>query len=318
MNKTTLNTTDSKLFSRRYNWRKQGLLITPQKDLWWMQTHAMIPTVDKVGENLYRVYFSGRDKENRSHIGYAVVQAENDSLKVLSYSDDPVITLGDLGCFDDNGVTPSCMVTQGDRKFFYYIGWNAGSTVRMHLFGGLALSDDGGKTFTRYSKAPIIERNRVNPLLNTAPYVVHADGEWRMYYVSGVTWVHRDLPRYNIQTATSQDGLEWHRDGRVCIDFASPSENALARPFVIVEDGVYKMWFAHKGDAYRLGYAESLDGVNWQRRDELSGIDVSSEGWDSDMIEYACVFENNGQKFMLYNGNNYGFDGAGWAVGVES
>jgi hypothetical protein len=304
----------TKLFSRTYKWQKQGLLIEPQKDLWWMQTHAMIPTVDHLESNRYRVYFSGRDKDNRSHIGFAVVEADRGQLKVLEYSPDPVITLGDLGCFDDNGVTPSCMVTVGNRKFFYYIGWNAGSTVRMHLFGGLALSDDGGKTFTRYSKAPIIERNRVNPLLNTAPFVIKEGEKWRMYYVSGITWVHRDLPRYNIQRAVSQDGLEWHRDGHVAIDFASSNENALARPFVLIEDGVYKMWFAHKGEAYRLGYAESLDGETWHRRDDLAGIDVSDKGWDSDMIEYAALFEHDGYKYMLYNGNNYGFDGAGWAV----
>src|SRR3546814_7273145 len=64
-----------------------------------------------------------------------------------------------------------------------------------------------------------------------------------MYYVAGVGWRHRDLPRYNIQYATSRDGLHWHRDGTVAIDFASDAENALARPFVLKEDGRYRMWF---------------------------------------------------------------------------
>src|SRR3546814_9575030 len=88
-----------------------------------------------------------------------------------------------------------------------------------------------------------------------------------MYYVAGVGWRHRDLPRYNIQYATSRDGLHWHRDGTVAIDFASDEENALARPFVLKEDGRYRMWFAHEGEAYRLGYAESDDGIRRQRDD---------------------------------------------------
>ena len=221
------------LFKRILKWEKKGLFIAPQKDRWWMQTHAMSPVPDQIGEDTYRIYISSRDGQNRSHIGFADIVLESGELRLLDYGDEPAITLGDLGCFDDNGVTASSIVNVGDRKFFYYIGWNQGSTVRMHLFGGLALSDDGGKSFHRYSKAPIIERNRVNPLLNTAPFVLREDGLWRMYYVSGVEWVHKDLPRYNIQYAESQDGFEWKRDGHVCIDFASKDEVALAKPFVL-------------------------------------------------------------------------------------
>lgn len=309
---------ETKLFTRNYVWEKRSLLIEPQKDLWWMQSHAMTPTVDTISPGLFKVYFSGRDEQNRSQIGFAVVEAKGEHLTVHEYSKEPVISIGELGCFDDNGVTPSSIVTVGSKKYFYFIGWNKGATVRMHLFGGLALSEDHGRTFQRYSKAPIIERNKVNPLLNTAPFVLHESGRWTMYYVSAVCWVHKDLPRYNIQYAESADGMNWIREGHVCIDFKSPKENALARPFVIKEDGVYKMWFAHKGEDYRLGYAESFDGKLWERCDELAGLSVSSDGFDSQMVEYACVFEHEGVKFMLYNGNNYGYDGIGWAVGRET
>jgi hypothetical protein len=74
------------------------------------------------------------------------------------------------------------------------------------------------------------------------------------------------------------------------------------------------MWFSHKGDAYRIGYAESDEGVKWNRRDDLAGIDVSPSGWDSAMIEYACVFTHQGIRYMFYNGNDYGREGAGLAV----
>jgi hypothetical protein len=207
------------------------------------------------------------------------------------------------------------MVKDGDRTLLYYIGWNPGSTVRMHLFGGLAVSADGGRTFERASRAPIIERCPVNPFLNTAPFVLHEDGRWRMYYVAGVGWVHKDLPRYNIQIAESDNGLTWRRDGRVAIDFADDDENALARPFVLKDDGRYKMWFAHKGAAYRLGYAESEDGLTWQRDDSFAGLAPGDEGWDCDMVEYAAVVKHEDRYLMFYNGNNYGFGGIGVAVG---
>jgi hypothetical protein len=303
------------LFDRKIVWEKLGLVITPRRDLWWMQTHAMVPTVQPVPNGGLRIYFSGRSAENVSHIGWAEIDLARPT-EIRDFSAEPVLSPGELGCFDDNGVTPSSVVSHAGRTYLYYIGWNPGSTVRMHLFGGLAVSEDDGLTFTRASRAPVLERCPTNPFLNTAPFALCEDGRWRMYFVSGVGWQHRDLPRYNIQYATSKDGLHWDRDGTVAIDFASEDETALARPFVLKDDGRYKMWFAHKGEAYRLGYAESEDGTTWHRNDDFAGLAPSEDGWDSDMVEYAAVVKHEGRYLMFYNGNNYGFDGIGLAVGA--
>lgn len=294
-------------------WRKQGLIIKPNATLPWAQTHCMIPTPEKLESGLVKVYFSGRDKYNRSNIGHAIVDLA-DNGKVLDYTSKPDLCPGELGCFDDNGVTPSCVRKFGNKLHLYYIGWNPGSTVRMHLFGGLAISEDSGQSFQRWSRAPIIERCKSDPFLNTAPWVVEADSGYRMYYVGGCGWRHKDLPRYNIKVATSENGLHWHRDGRVCIDFRDDAENALARPYVFYEDGRWKMWFSHKGGTYRLGYAESTDGLCWERRDECANLSVSDSGFDSEMVCYAAIVKHNDQRFLLYNGNNYGVDGIGLAV----
>jgi len=301
-----------------YKWQKLGLVITPQENLWWMKTHAMIPTLEKLDNDLMRVYYSGRDAKNVSHIGYCLIDL-NAPNQVIEYSSEPVLSAGDIGCFDDNGVTPSCIVKDGDCTNLYYIGWNPGFNVRMHLFGGLALKTSDSPEFERYSKAPIIERCRVNPYLNTAPFVLKENDRWLMYYVSGTEWLHKDLPRYNIQIAESKDGKNWHRDGKVAIDYKNDQEMALARPYVIKDNGLYKMWFsykedAEKGGAYRLSYAESKDGFDWERMDDCSGITVSEKGWDSDMIEYAAITEHKGKKIMFYNGNNYGANGIGVAI----
>jgi len=297
------------------HWKKLGLFIEPQRDKWWSLTHAMIPTPEVLGNGTFRIYYSGRNAQNQSHIAWADVDL-NEPYRVLKYSEGPVLQPGALGCFDDNGVTPSCLIdlSQGE-KALYYIGWNPGSTVRMHLFGGLAISRDGGKTFDRWSRAPILERSRTDPFLNTPPWVIR-DGEgYRMFYVSGHEWVHKDLPRYNIKTAFSKNGKEWLREGHVCIDFKDDSENALARPYVLIENDLWRMWFGYKSvSGYRIGYAESKDGLNWERLDHLAGIDVSESGFDSQMIEYASIVKHNDRYFMFYNGNNYGFDGIGLAV----
>ena len=57
---------------------------------------------------------------------------------------------------------------------------------------------------------------------------------------------------------------------------------------------------------YRISYAESSDEIEWLRKDEEVGIDVSHSGWDSVIICYSYVFVHNGERYMLYNGNDYG------------
>ena len=62
------------------------------------------------------------------------------------------------------------------------------------------------------------------------------------------------------------------------------------------------------------GYAESSDGITWQRQDSRAGLPVSSEGWDSEMIAYGIVFRHGEALQMLYNGNGYGRTGIGIAT----
>jgi hypothetical protein len=46
-------------------------------------------------------------------------------------------------------------------------------------------------------------------------------------------------------------------------------------------------------------------------------IDVFKSGGDSEMIEYPHVFDHQGRRYMLYNGNGYGQTGFGLAMLVE-
>lgn len=290
------------------SWRRRGLVFSPTRT-WWMRSHAMMPTPERLEGSLVRLYFSGRDRDNQSHIGWVVFDLE-DPTEPLDVSSQPVLSPGELGTFDDNGVTPSCLIDVDDDEYLYYVGWNPGSTVRVHLFGGLAVRR--GDCFQRKSRAPVIERTAIDPFLNTAPWVVAAGDALRMYYVAGVGWEHRDLPRYHIKYAHSSDGVAWerHRDW-IAIDFQDGTETALARPFVLQSDGLYRMWFSTKRGTYSIGYAESQDGLDWDRNDHHAGLRPSDAGWDSQMVEYGVVVEHEGELFMFYNGNDYGQDGFG-------
>ena len=85
---------------------------------------------------------------------------------------------------------------------------------------------------------------------------------------------------------------------------------------VLRDDGLWRMWYSHRGTEYpyRIGYAESRDGLRWTRRDALAGIDISESGWDSEITAYPFVFDHDGNRYMLYAGNGYGREGMGLAV----
>jgi hypothetical protein len=301
--------------SRIQRWLKKGLIFVPPGAPDWLNSHAALPVADPIGE-LHRVYFSSRDKAGRAQVGYFDIKLSSPD-KILRLSEKPVIGLGPTGAFDDNGVTTSYIVTHQGKKYHYYSGWSLGVTVPFYFYVGLALSDNGGESYKKISAAPILERNAIDPYLTASPCVLVEDGTWRMWYVSGTGWEMKEAQlrhRYHIKYAESSDGIHWHREGLVCIDYQSKDEYAIARPSVIKENGLYRMWYSYRGESYRIGYAESADGIEWNRKDAQSGIDVSESGWDSEMIEYPYVFKNEGTYYMLYNGNGYGRTGIGLAV----
>ena len=304
------------MFKKKIIWKKLGLLIKPQKKNWFTRSHCMVPTPEYLDNNSYRIYYSGRNLKNQSIITYADLIFNLNKIKV-KYSKKPIFEIGKLGTFDDNGVTPSCVLQLNKKiKSMYYIGWNPGSTTRMNLYGGLAFFNKN--VLKRYSEAPLLERSITDPYLNTAPWVIRIKKNlFYMYYVSGTKWKNKDLPFYRIKFASSTDGINWKRDGRVCIDFKNKSECALARPYVIKEGRVFKMWFSYKSKntSYKIGYAESYDGLKWVRNDNFNSISTSRKGFDSDMVGYPVIIKIKNLYYMLYNGNNYGYEGIGIAVG---
>lgn len=308
-------------------WIKKGLIFKPDNNYDWMVSHAQVPIVDKIDDDVLRVYFGTRDKHNRTVTTYIEIEADNPK-NVLYVHDKPVLGLGVLGCFDDCGAMPSWIVNREGVKYLYYTGWNVSTTVPYRNSIGLATSENG-QTFTRLYDGPIMDRTCSEPHFCAIPCVMVENRIWRMWYLSCVKWeIYRGKPEpyYHIKYAESPNGISWDRKGIICIDFKSPEEAGIVRPSIIKESGLYKMWYSYRGrnyrtdkeHSYRIGYAESCDGINWARKDDIAGIDVSENGWDSEMIAYPYVYEYEGREYMLYNGNRFGKTGLGYAVLEEA
>jgi hypothetical protein len=275
----------------------------------------MVPIVDRRSDGAPQLLFTSRDEQGRSHVGRAKLDVERGVAH--DFESQPLLSPGALGAFDDSGAMGSCLVRHDGREFLYYIGWSRGVTVPFYTFVGCAVSDDGGATFERASAAPILGRSETDPFITTAPWVLIEGSAWRMWYASGSSWEatgRRPLHRYNIRYAESDDGLVWRPDGTVCIDYTDEAEYALTRPCIVRDRDTYRMWYSRRGATYRIGYAESGDGITWTRHDDEAGIDISADGFDAEMIEYPFVFDDGTHRYLLYNGNGYGASGIGWAA----
>ena len=295
-------------------WKKLGRVFVPDNHPPWMETHAANPVVEHLDEDIYRVYFSGRDNNNRSSIGYVDVDI-NPPFKIIGVAPRPLVVPGERGMFDDSGVSLGCIVNVEGRKFLYYLGWNLGVTVPWRNSIGLAIFNEKSGMYEKFGKAPLLDRCEVDPYTISYPYVMKDGNIYRMWYGSSLGWGKDWMEMaFVIKYAESHDGIHWNREGHIALNFKSDKESAIARAFVLNEKEKYKMWYSYRGDSYRIGYAESTDGVQWTRKDELAGIDVSENGWDSEMIEYPHVFDHKDSRYMFYNGNGFGKTGFGLAV----
>ncbi len=297
-------------------WVKHGLVYAPDGRMPWARHSAMTPTPILRDDGTVRVYAGFRDKRGVSRIGYVDIEPAP-PFKVVAVCKAPVLDVGRPGCFDDNGVILGDILRFPDRLEMFYIGFQIAEQVKFLSFTGKAVSTDGGEHFERVSEAPVLDRTDTGLYFRAIHSVLIEDGIYRAWCGAGSEWVTidgRTYPKYSVWYSQSRDGVHFATPDRLCIELAG-DEYRIGRPRVYRQGDGYCMYFT-KGDLrgnYDVGYAESPDGLAWQRRDELAGIGPSPSGWDSQMLCYPSLINAGGRALMVYNGNGMGRDGFGIA-----
>jgi len=310
-------------------WKKLGKIFNPleHKLLNNFVGFAQSPQVICF-EDYVRIYFSTREQTKNgkylSHVQF--VDMNKQFTKIVNTSKHKVIELGKLGTFDEHGIFPFNILRRGDDIFAYISGWSRRVSVSVETGIGLAISKDNGLTFEKIGDGPVLTASIFEPYLVVDGFVQIYEDTFHMWYIYGTDWVHCDenaQPErtYKIGHATSVDGIQWNKENRQIISDKGEYE-CQALPTVIKIGMTYHMFFAYrnsfdfrknKDNAYRLGYAFSNDLIDWVRDDSKVGIDISRDGWDSEMMSYPHVFECEDTIYMLYNGNDFGRYGFGLA-----
>ena len=304
-------------------WKKKGLIYCADGRHGFDRSHCHKPTPLLLDATTIRVFFGARDEKNVTRTTFIDVDA-GDPSRIKYIHPRPVLDTGKIGAFDDSGVNVCSICRDGDRLYMYFIGCNVGTTVHMRNAIGVAVSTDGGLNFERLYDGAVLDRSRDEPYYNGAVEVIKEGSRWRMWYTSGTEWKivnHRPEIWYHIKYAESQNGIDWVRNNTSCIPPATEFE-ATARPNVLKIGDRYRMWYSRRDlvdfrtdrkHAYRGGYAESTDGINWRRQDDAFGFTTSASGWDSDAIAYPYCLRIDDRLLMFYNGNGFGKSGFGYA-----
>ena len=263
-------------------WNKLGLIFDPISIEKYGLCASLMPIAEVIDEiaGIVRVYFSPRDMSGRSQVRYFDYNLQKS--KVLNFSEEALLLPGKLGTFDDSGITLGSLLKSKDATYLYYTGWNRTVTVPMNNSIGIAKMNKELK-FSRIGDGPILTRSLKEPYSCASPFVMIDSNKFKMWYASMDKWENiGGIPKhyYNIKYAESKDGINWRRQNVVAIDYQNLGEYAFGRPFVCKENNKFKMWYSYRGDFYKIGYAESLNGINWNRKDDESGIKISINNWE--------------------------------------
>ncbi|MGD8172506.1 hypothetical protein ACQEXU_12650 [Vibrio sp. TRT 21S02] len=278
-------------------------------------SHTSTPRAIHIKDDIFRIYFSSRDEKNRSSVFFIDI----DIIKkdVFYENHNPALTFGDDRTFYPDGISLGDIIESDNGRFFTFMGWN--NPEDNHWFGELGLArilDDGSLEVVGDKSQPTLGVDMIDPISLSYPAIIKKDSTYEMWYGSTVSWKAQDNEEmvHIFKQAVSTNGINWTKT-RTTFPFNSGVMQALSSPTFFEFRSEKHMLFSYRGDGsqtYRIGRAVYSDvDEKWLLVTNQPVVDISNEGWDSEMVEYPFSFEHKGKIYLLYNGNGFGKSGIG-------
>ncbi len=247
----------------------------------------------------------------------------------------PILQCGAPGSFDAGWCVLPCVHRFGDIWHLYYSGRNPELGAGLQGFTGIGLATSRDLlTWKKYSDEPVLRGDGFPEWPNNKGIagggnvieIPQPDGRilYRLYYTLTTGTPSKNLLVDQAKqgvVAHSYDGINWF-DKRVVLRprHEADYENAAAAGLNAWRTdtgwrGVYS------GIGTRFGYysiceASSRDGLHWERGEPGVNLTMTpqGDGWESEMVEYPNIIEENGRLRLFYCGNGYGSTGIGTAL----
>ncbi|KQW97695.1 hypothetical protein [Flavobacterium sp. Root420] len=294
-------------------WKKLGQIFKVSSSCDEIVSHASNPLAIHLYNDVFRIFYSARNVLNKSSVSF--VDIDVITLENINNPDEVIFSYGQKESFYSHGVSIGNCYLEKNKHYILFMGWQLkdGEHWRGDV-GRLELIDK--KTLLLNPIDPFMGVDEEDKISLSYPWVMFHEGIYKMWYGSTIDWTSENGEMIHIiKYATSIDGESWKKHG-IAIPYEIGVAQAFSKPSVLIDDKGYHMWYSYRsgdGTKYKIGYSHSVDGIHWERRHNDVGIDVSKTGWDSEMICYPFVFEHKNNRYMLYNGNEYGKSGFGMA-----
>jgi len=317
---------------RVHNWERDPRNpILPPGPADFDATACMNPFTIRQGDEYY-LYYAGGTPQGGRHICLATTPV-NDVGDWTRHG--PLLEMGGSGSFDAFWCVLPCVHRFGDKWHLYYTGRNPELGAGLQSFTGIGLATSTDlKNWKKFSTEPVLRGdgfaqwpdNKGIAGGGSLIEIPQADGRilYRMYYTLATGTPNKDLTVDQAKQsviAHSYDGIEWF-DRRVVLQARADAEHEDAAAIGLNIWPASKGWRAiYAGIGTRFGYysiceATSPDGLTWERGkpNENLAMAPQGDGWESKMVEYPNIIEENGRLRLFYCGNGYGQTGIGTAL----
>ncbi len=306
-------------------WRKLGRVLQASGEP-LSRTHAMLPTPFVMRDRI-RVFYASCDSDLRGRVFFADF-APAPPFRLLGVSAEPVLDVGGPGAFDRDGVNPSQIIETEGGLALLYIGWRRGPPETPYtLFGGVADSVDGGRSFTRRA-APLLPPRPGEQLFRTAPFIDKTATGYRLLYIGGDSFLPGDglagdgkrrLPLYSLMEMTSDTLWDWSGPARSLMGpDVEAGEVGFGRPVVVRRGGVARLLISVRTrNGYQL--VETQSDIVPNMRPTMTPVALHPlEPWEQQMTCFGATCHVGGHELLFYNGDGFGLTGMGLAWRPET
>jgi hypothetical protein len=214
-----------------------------------VETVCVIKDVEAPHSERYKMWFYGENPDYTA-IGYAT---SSDGINWTKYAKNPVLLPGPAGSWDAAICGPTVIKDYDAPPSERYKMWYTG--LKIEFIGeisvtwaiGYATSPDG-INWTKYPGNPVLEQGPPgawDAYFVCEPSVIKTRGMYEMWHSGAPGHENFDPINVSIGYATSNDGINWKKQGLVLKDGAPGEWDDVwtAFPTVILEDTLYRMWY---------------------------------------------------------------------------
>lgn len=192
--------------------------------------------------------------------------------------------------------------------------------IIISLFAG-GMNSFAQVTWTKYENNPVLETGEAGSWDSHGAVIAsiaYNEGIYKAWYIG-----YDEFENDRVGYATSPDGINWTKDASYPFfplgEEGSWDERGIDYVNVVHVGGTYHMWYIGEGgDHYRIGYAFSADGINWEKHPGNPVLDLGDTGsWDDEELLHPSVVYDGELYHMWYNGIGQSHQHTGYATSTD-